>query len=683
MKLKLLLSFILFNSLVVGQNIMTNLSDWTAGGNVTTLAVNAGVLEITPNGGNFPTINYPISVDGMTYKYVRVLVRNSSSYDQIRFRDATPTAIATPTSSILFGQSVADGFTNYYIDLTAFAAWSDPSETQGQIRFSSTTTGNTSLIEIKEIEFFGDSAVTVWNGSTWSNGTPDATKTAIIASGTLNLTANTNMYRAVVYNGSNLIVTSGNTLTLEKELSCIGTGSAAFRVNSSLLQNDVNVVNTAITYRRNSTMKQFDYTYWSSPVKNQVLNLFSPLTLGDKFFSFNADPVVNNWVLENQNNVMDSGYGYAIRAPQGYTTTPQTFSGDFIGVPNNGDVTVNVYATTVGNYNLLGNPYPSAIRVSNLIAGSSITTVYYWTHITAVTSNLYTANDYAVRTSVAGTAAISGGSAPSNNMAAGQGFFATSTATGPVTFTNAMRVLGSNAGFFRNENDVNAEEDDNLLRLDVTNTDGAFKQQVILYLSSATNGYDSGMDGDQLDGQFVSFYSIIPGHNLAIQAKALPWEVTDVVPLGFKSTIAAITSFDITISELGIFFDDKDVFLEDKVTNTFHNLKVSPYTFTSDAGIFNNRFVIHYQDISLSNDDFAGIENSVYVFKENNQPKVVSTKSNIASVMVYDTLGRIVFSKDKVNASEVVLSDLIANNQALIIKTTLENNVTVAKKFIF
>ena len=52
-------------------------------------------------------------------------------------------------------------------------------------------------------------------------------------------------------------------------------------------------------------------------------------------------------------------------------------------------------------------------------------------------------------------------------------------------------------------------------------------------------------------------------------------------------------------------------------------------------------------------------------------------------MIVYDTLGRIVFSKDKINASEVVLSDLMDNNQALIIKTTLENNVTVAKKFIF
>ena len=115
----------------------------------------------------------------------------------------------------------------------------------------------------------------------------------------------------------------------------------------------------------------------------------------------------------------------------------------------------------------------------------------------------------------------------------------------------------------------------------------------------------------------------------------------------------------------------------------FHNLKNSAFTFSTAIGTFDTRFKIHYQNIPLSNEDFTRNENSVYVFKNDNQPKVVSTKSNIASVMVYDMLGRVVFSKDKINASEVVLSNLIANNQALIIKTTLENNVTVAKKFIF
>ena len=417
----------------------------------------------------------------------------------------------------------------------------------------------------------------------------------------------------------------------------------------------------------------------------QVLNVFSPLTLSDKFFSFNT--VTNSWVLESPTNTMQIGKGYAVRAPQGYGATAQVFNGIFEGVPNNGDYTQNVvaYDPVLGNYNLLGNPYPSALDTRDLIDNSSINTLYYWTHNTAIASNEFTANDYAVRTRTAGTAASSGGVVPSPYMAAGQGFFARSSSTGTVTFTNAMRQVGNNGSFFRSSSpsDTFDEEDDNLLRLDLSNSGGAFKQQVVQYLSSATNGYDVGIDGEQIDGVFVSFYSIIPGHSLAIQARELPWNIDDQVVFGFKSTINAVTSFDISISELGVFFNDKDVFIEDKVTNTFHDLKVSPYTFSSNMGVFEDRFVLHYKNLLLSNDDFAGIENSVYVFKENNQPKIVSTKSNISNVIVYDTLGRIVFSKDKINASEVVLSDLMANNQALIIKTTLENNVTVAKKFIF
>jgi hypothetical protein len=433
-------------------------------------------------------------------------------------------------------------------------------------------------------------------------------------------------------------------------------------------------------------MIQYDYTYWSSPVSSQVLNVFSPLTLASKFYSFNADPLVNNWVLENQINTMLPAKGYAIRAPQGYSSTPQTFNGAFVGVPNNGNYTVNVYKKTVGNYNLLGNPYPSAINVQTLISNSTLITLYYWTHNTAISSNVFTSNDYAVRTSLAGTAASSGGVVPTKYMAAGQGFFASSSVNGSVTFTNAMRVSGNNSTFFRNTNSpevINDEADDNLIRLDLSNSGGVFKQQVILYVTGATNEYDAGMDGDQIDGQFASFYSIIPGHNLAIQVKAMPWEVTDQVPLGFKSTITASTSFNINISELGAYFLDKDVYLEDKLLNVFHDLKVAPYTFSSAAGVFDNRFVIHYQDTSLSSDDFAASENSVYLFKDNNQPKIVSTKSNIKSIIGYDMLGRVIFSKDKLNASEVLITDLIKNNQAVIIKATLENNVTVAKKFIF
>lgn len=684
---KIIVLFIMLTSQIfVAQSLVTNLNDWSIGGNVTSLNLNAGVLEITPSGGNFPTINYLTSVDATIYKYVRVLVRNQSTYNQIRFRESV-SATATTTSAISYAQSVSDGFTNYYIDLTSLAAWDTSNETGSQIRFSFIAPGaaNTSLIEIKEIEFIGNTNTTIWNGTAWSNGIPDATKTAIIASGTFNLGIDTNAYRVIVQNGATLNVQSGFNLILEKEISCIGTGQAIFRVNSSLLQNDSNVVNSSnFQYRRNSQpMILYDFTYWSSPVSGQQLASFSPDTDSDKFFTYNTSTL--NWVGENPASNFIPGKGYAIRAPETYNATPTVFNGIFNGIPNNGNYSLPVYAydPALVNYNFLGNPYPSALDTRLLIDNSSLETIYYWTHNTGISaSGAFSSNDYAARTRLAGTAAVSGGTVPGRYMAAGQGFFARSLATGNVNFTNSMRVLGSNAQFFKGSNAINAEEDDNLIRLDLNNPEGAFKQQVLLYITGATDGYDSGMDGEQIDGQYVSFYSIIPDHKLTIQAKGTPWEITDTVPLGFRSLIPTTASFTISISELGIFFQDKNVYLEDTVTQTFHDLRASSYNFTSGPGEFTSRFVLHYQNNSLSNLNFELDTNNVLVYKQNNNLNIDS-KENISKVEVFDYTGRTIYLKNVIETNKVVISDLNINNQVIIVKTYLDNGIVSSLKVLF
>ena len=525
---------------------------------------------------------------------------------------------------------------------------------------------------------------TTWTGSAWDNGDPNITSDAIVLSGTCNITSNTSFKSITVQADAILNIDNAATITVQDNIQVLGTGQLIMNNNTSLLQNNSSAVNTGnIKYRRNTTpMRQFEYTYWGSPVVAQVLNVFSPLTLSDKFYSYNASVGVNNWVLENQANVMTPGKGYAIRAPQGYTATPQVFSGEFIGVPNNGNISANVagFNPALLNYNLLANPYPSAINVITLLDNTNLGTLYFWTHNSAITNNVFTSSDYAIRTRTTGIAAVTGGTAPGLNIAAGQAFFASAGTTTTINFTNAMRVAGNNSQFYRNAQNVPLNY---YVHLNLTNTLGAFKQIAFGYQEDATNGYDFGSDALASTEGVIRFYSLIDSFSVGfgIQARAYPWLISDVIPLGYTTTEAG--TFDIAIDHFDTFFADKDIFLEDTSNGTFHNLKNSAFTFTTTIGTFDSRFKIHYQDISLSNDDFAGIENSIYVFKENNQPKIVSTKSNIASVIVYDMLGRVVFSKDKVNASEVVLSNLIANNQALIIKTTLENNVTVAKKFIF
>ncbi|HBD26416.1 T9SS sorting signal type C domain-containing protein [Flavobacterium sp.] len=525
---------------------------------------------------------------------------------------------------------------------------------------------------------------TSWTGSAWDNGEPTITTDAIVLSGTCNVTSNTSFKTITVQADAILNIDNTATITVQDNIQVLGTGQLILNNNTSLLQNNSSAINTGnIKYRRNATpMRQYEFTYWGTPVLGQVLNVFSPLTLADKFYSYNANVGVNNWVIENQNNVMMPGKGYAIRAPQGYTTTPQVFNGEFIGVPNNGNISANVagFNPALLNYNLLANPYPSAINVITLLDNTNLGTLYFWTHNSAITNNVFTSSDYAIRTRTTGIAAVTGGTAPGLNIAAGQAFFASAGTTTTINFTNAMRVAGNNAQFYRNAQDVPLNY---YVHLNLTNTLGAFKQIAFGYQEDATDGYDFGSDALASTEGAIRFYSLINSLSLGfgIQARAYPWSINDVVPLGYTTTQAG--TFDIAIDHFDTFFADKDIFLEDTSNGTFHNLKNSAFTFTTAIGTFDTRFKIHYQDTSLSNDDFAGNLNSVYVFKENNQPKIVSTKSNITSVMVYDTLGRIVFSKDNVNASEVVLSNLITNNQALIIKTILENNVTVAKKFIF
>jgi hypothetical protein len=530
----------------------------------------------------------------------------------------------------------------------------------------------------------GFSQTTTWTGSAWDNGDPTITTDAIVLSGTCNVTSNTSFKTITVQADAILNVDNAATITVQDDIQVLGTGQLILNNNTSLLQNNSSATNTGnIKYRRNATpMRQYEFTYWGAPVSGQVLNVFSPLTLSDKFYSYNANVGVNNWVLENQANVMTPGKGYAIRAPQGFTTTPQVFSGEFIGVPNNGNISANVvgFNPALLNYNLLANPYPSAINVISLLDNTNLGTLYFWTHNSAITSNVFTSDDYAIRTRTTGTAAVTGGTAPGIYVAAGQAFFASAGTTTTINFTNAMRVAGNNSQFYRSAQDLPLNY---YVHLNMTNTLGAFKQIAFGYQEDATNDYDFGSDALASTEGAIRFYSLIPSlsFGFGIQARAYPWSINDVIPLGYTTTQAG--TFDIAIDHFDTFFADKDIFLEDTSNGTFHNLKNSAFSFSTAVGAFDTRFRIHYQDTSLASDDFAGIENLVYVFKENNQPKIVSTKSNIKSILVYDTLGRIVFSKDKVNASEVVLSDLIANNQALIIKTTLENNVTVAKKFIF
>jgi len=542
---------------------------------------------------------------------------------------------------------------------------------------------------------------TIWNGTAWSNGTPTNAK-SIEFTGNYSSSSDLVGCSCKVTSG-NVVINSGNSISLTNELTVSG-GTLVFENNASLIQLNNTTANSGeITVKRNTTpIVLDDFTYWSSPtVGTQTLFNFSPLTQGDKFFDYN-----NDWANINASTkAFTPGIGYAIRAPEGISTSSPSVntSFKFIGVSNNGTINVPVTIRTSGpdintGERLIGNPYPSAIDAiefinANFIGYGTINKtfggeLYFWTHNNRISGNDYVSTDYAVY-NLSGGIAAGGASgtgnliAPSRYISSGQGFFIEAFATGNVTFTNNMRVGGNNANFYKMTSTKETLEESSRIWLNLTNNTQNFSQTLVGYIQNATNEYNPGYDSRVYDvDQPFALYSLLGTDKLSIQGRALPFIDTDLVSLGYAVNSEGNTTISIDHVD-GLFLDAQNIYLEDKVLNVVHDIKASPYNFNSASGTFNNRFVLRYTDKALGTKDFNKLNNQVLVSIKNRQIKVTSTTEVIDEIIIFDSSGKEIFNKKNVSTQELMIPNLRSSQQMLLVKVVLENGEKSVQKIVY
>ena len=690
---------------------------WSGAANTAGLA-NQGVTSFAfaPGGGNLNTIAIPANLAANTYTGTMTIQNANCSATQaieltIIPKPDAPTlgTITQPTCVVTTGSVTLSG-------LPSTVNWTIRQSGTASTTYAGTGTGYTvSGLAVGTyqftVEYTGSctsalsSNVVVnplitntYNGS-WSNGTPTINHNLVFASaytsaglGLGDLSGCT----CTVNSGINVLISSFDTLTINNSVTNNG-GILTFENNASLLQ-ITNAVNTGniIFERASMPMKNFDFTYWASPVTGQTLYNLSPNTLADKYFSYTGTA----WKIENPvSTIMKPGTGYIIRTPkEGHWPNgenvgfPYSQEVQFVGVPNNGNITGE--SVIAGNYYLVGNPYPSALDADKFLFAnpnpnnSAVLdgTIYLWTHNTAIAPSgskyVYTSNDYASYNGVGGIATLpsaSGGALPNGKIASGQSFFALASANGTIVFNNGMRVAGNNNQFFKPAKAELLEK--HRAWLNMANTGGAFKQLLIGYVEGATNGFDSSFDGLSFDGNsFIDFYSINEGSNLVIQGRKLPFTDSDIVPLGYRTTIAG--AFTISIDHTDGILSNQAVFVEDKLTNTLHDLTQSNYTFNTAIGVFNNRFVLRYTNKTLGIDNFNEADKDVVVWVENKNIKLRSEKENINKVFIYDVSGKLVYSNAAISASEITINNLRFKNELLLVKVVLANTDILTKKII-
>lgn len=552
-----------------------------------------------------------------------------------------------------------------------------------------TSTSNTGTASFTANTWLG--TTTLWsNPLNWSAGSVPTSTDCVIIPPAANFVTITNTdfgYASflVVKPNGRLDILNQRTLTVTNNLIVEPTGIVNIEDSSSLLQvnNTVNIGSINMT-RTTKPMYLYDYTYWNSPVtlgSNFTLFNLSPLTLSDKYFRW--QPSISNgpgnWIAVPSSTPMNPANGYIIRAPQTFSPNPvikNTYSAIFRGTPNNGDIFIPISTGTLGpsfqtdKWNLIGNPYPSAFDASLFLSANSSVidgTMYFWTHNSAISASNpdpfygsfvynYSPADYAIRNTLGGVAATSGGTAPGQFIAAGSSFFVQGkVVSGTAVFTNAMRVVNNNSDFFKVSNSttlvptaIDGEIEKHRYWLNFMNSTSAFSQILIGYADGATMEYDNGLDGNRFGSGNTAFYSVIENHNLAIQARQLPFSDSDIVPLGFVTDLS--DEFSIRIHQVDELFNSVDILLRDKSLNIIHNLKLSPYYFTSTPGRFNSRFEIIYNASLLNVDGQQLISNTSAFIK--NQYLNAKSSQNIDSIMIFDITGKLITTLTQSNSDE-------------------------------
>uniref|UniRef100_UPI004049AE8A choice-of-anchor D domain-containing protein n=2 Tax=Flavobacterium sp. TaxID=239 RepID=UPI004049AE8A len=502
------------------------------------------------------------------------------------------------------------------------------------------------------------------------------------------------------------IVPTTKTLTVRGDIIKSNTEDFTISNDAFLLQDPAQTVNNntgAVKVQRaTSLIRRGDVTIWSSPVANQNLLAFSPATLTNRFYTH--DEATN--AFENitpGTNVFESGQGYGIRARNTLLSTDpmENWLGTFAGVPNNGTIEFPINKTDNPSpdpaaydptgFNMVGNPYPSALNLLDLYTeNSAIIENKFYLYEHTLPSNIPSGDlsktNYGVLTvgtpSIYAPATQTDLSNPSdmNNyeptIQPGQGFFVKATASGNLTFKNDMRNSTSGS-FFRTNQTQNNDLD--MFRIKLTAPDNYSNQAVIGFFETTSDGVDA---TDTKGFSSAPIYSILGNDKFVIQARSYPLNQNTVIPVGFHASISG--SYTLSLFQpMGIFEESQYVILHDLVLGTYHNLTNEAYTFDIENGTHNERFEIIFTAV-LSQDvpEFEAAQ--LIAFAEQNQLNVnLKGQSPIEKVTVYDMSGRLLYEASDVNAASLQIKTLKPTASILLVQATNQDGQVFTTKLFY
>ena len=388
----------------------------------------------------------------------------------------------------------------------------------------------------------------------------------------------------------------------------------------------------------------------SPPLTGQAFNAFASAnpnilsnSAGTLFLFGPYDKTIGDYLTyaDTETATLDAGVGYRAASDDNGTFT-------FTGTANSGIITQDITFSgpTEFEWNLVGNPYPSYLKIQDFLLHEVSPGVMNIQLMNAGTAAVYgydgSALDGWTIYNLANTTA-------STVMAPGQGFFVSADPTNAplydLEFTPAMRTTGSNDDFIIGRQ---SESENTHLKLQLSNnttsksTDFYFIENTTLGLDP---GYDAGVWGN-IAGDF-SIYSELVEDNAGIDMviQSLPNDNFEsmIIPIGINSN--ANEQITVSISETDL-PETTEVFLEDRLNNTFTLLSQTDFVMTPTENLVDiGRFFLRFSDETLGTIDNAFNDLKIFATKTPREITVSGLLNEATELTLYDIRGRLVLSK--------------------------------------
>lgn len=401
----------------------------------------------------------------------------------------------------------------------------------------------------------------------------------LVVSGLVTISSNSTYNNITIQPGGQLTLNSGVTLTAFGdfliESSSSGTGTFVVANGGTLSVSGTIQVQQYLLGNGSPGAPDGRMWYMTSPLSGATSATFDAASSSNKLWSY-SEPTLAYTEITNNSTSLTPLNGYVVRMGQNGIVT---FSG---GSFNNGVSNINLTntGTTAGKrgYNLIGNPYPSFLNWEDVDTTYVSSTMWYRT---VNSSNNAMVFDTYNSTSKVGTN-NNGNGAVTQYIPPMQGFWVkvkTDNSNCTLTFRNNMRSHQTGQHLKSNSNS-------DIIRIIFGNATYS-DENILLFNSSVKNGVN-GWDSEKMLNSVTVPQMWMTENNKQLVINSQSRIVSGMsVPLFMNVPLSGMYSISLNLEE---FNNSSEIFLEDKQTNTMHNIRNNPYYFNSGIVSNNNRF---------------------------------------------------------------------------------------------